>query len=33
VQLDEFGSLLKELAAKSASGTATVDNEHPYLFS
>jgi thiol-disulfide isomerase/thioredoxin len=33
VQLDEFGSLLQELAAKTALGTPTVDAEHPYLFS
>jgi thioredoxin 1 len=32
VQLDEFGSLLQELAAQAASGTPTVDLEHPYLF-
>ncbi|MBS2008284.1 MAG: hypothetical protein JST01_14650 [Cyanobacteria bacterium SZAS TMP-1] len=32
VQLDDFGTLLQELATKVASGDATEDPEHPYLF-
>jgi len=32
VELEDFGSILQELAAKVASGEATEDPEHPYLF-
>jgi len=32
VELEDFGSILQELAAKVASGVATEDPDHPYLF-